>query len=81
MQSAQTVHARLREAPTGDERAAGMRRDAKENQKTLYAITRRPASRLVSLQKQSAHGLAIMQCQKHNIRKTLARLADIVHLL
>lgn len=29
---------------TGDERAAGIRTDARENQKILYAITKRPAS-------------------------------------
>lgn len=44
---------RLHEAVlTGDERAAGMRTEARENQKILYAITRRPASK-----HHFAHGL------------------------
>ena len=34
---------------TGDERAAGMRTEARENQKMLYAITSRPASHRQSL--------------------------------
>lgn len=37
---------------TGDERAAGIRTDARENQKILYAITKRPACK-----HHFAHGL------------------------